>query len=106
MPKPTSQQLAQLVSRVSATIPHKPTLPPAPRATWKGLRVGDKLHHHLRPTEVVQVEACFSDGVLVRMVQPFKGVAVTHITEDTLSTLTKLKAPRKPRKRKEPDATQ
>jgi len=98
--KPSPTQLATIVTRIRAPIPHRPTPPPKPRGSWQGLKLGTQLTRGPTTWEVV---GCNSNGVELRCVAPFKGTTLLYLTDPRdLEGLAKVAKPRRPRKRKEP----
>lgn len=99
--KPTSEVLATLVARVRLPIPPKPTPKPKPRKSWRGYRVGAHLQHGPFVWEVVE---CDSVGMELRVVTPYQGTSTMRLTrEEDLQDFTKVRKPRKPKAKKEPN---
>lgn len=97
----TKELLASIVERIRAPIPHRPAPKPKPRASWQGLKVGDKLTRAGVSGVEWQVEGCDSGGAHLRVVTPFRGNTSLYLTDPRdLEALAKVAKPRAPRKRK------
>lgn len=103
MPKPTPSTLESILARLRAAIWGKPKPPPKPRASWQGLKVGDKLNALNATGNPYSVEytvvAVTSEGVTIQVTAPYVGAQHLNITTpDELARFTKV---RKPRRRKD-----
>lgn len=102
MPKPTPTVLAAILSKLRVAIWAKPKPPPRPRASWQGLKVGDKLqrlHESGDPysLEYTVVETT-SAGVKLQVTAPY--VSNTLIGLDSTDELAaRWRKVRKPRRR-------
>lgn len=99
MPSIPEQVLATIVARVRAPVPHRPRPKPKPRASWHGLKVGDRLTNGMPNVVVWEVEGCDSGGAYLRVVTPYRGNSVLYLTSpERLAEFFKVKKPPKPRK--------